>query len=218
LIEETSYSISSGLDFGKQIGNRMYQLSIEGFFNKLYNTFILHELDRTANARVLERINGAGSKAYGFSLECGLVLGRALSLSSSWTFQQSRLDEPEPEFGSREFFRTPKTYGYAALSHSNRIFEFEFSLEYTGKMLAPHYAGYITEDRLETTTPFWVMNTKLHKQIHLTENSTVNVFSGIFNLLNSYQEDLDRGINRDSGYVYGPSKPRSLYAGFEFSF
>ncbi|MFH2042200.1 MAG: hypothetical protein ABIJ35_06725 [Acidobacteriota bacterium] len=41
---------------------------------------------------------------------------------------------------------------------------------------------------------------------------------GVFNLFNAYQSDLDLGINRDAGYVYGPSKPRSLYLGFEFSF
>ncbi|MGD2294490.1 MAG: TonB-dependent receptor [Candidatus Aminicenantes bacterium] len=218
LKEEKSYSISSGFDYGKQIGKSLYQLSIEGFYNKLFNTFILHELERTANARVLERINGSGSKVYGFSLELGVVLGPILSLSTAWTFQKSRLDEPEPEFNSREFFRTPNIYGYASMSHHNKLFELELSLEYTGKMKAPHYAGYIKEDRLETTHPFWVMNTKLHKAINFAKNSTVNFFIGIFNLLNSYQKDLDMGVNRDSGYVYGPAKPRSVYAGFEFSF
>jgi outer membrane receptor for ferrienterochelin and colicins len=218
LKEETSFSLSSGLDYGRQSGQNVVQMSIEGFYNKLFNTFILHEVDRTENARVLERINGLGSKVYGFSLEFGVVLGPILSLSSGWTFQQSWLDEPEPEFNSREFFRTPNTYGYASMSHNNKLFKIELSLEYTGKMKAPHYAGYIKEDRLETTHPFWVMNTKLHKKINFAKNSSINVFFGIFNLLDSYQKDLDMGANRDSGYVYGPAKPRSFYAGFQFSF
>ena len=218
LKEETSYSLSSGFDYGKQTERNLYQLSLEGFYNKLFNTFILHEVERKANARVMERINGAGSKVYGFSLGCGLVLGSLFSLSSAWTFQQSRLDEPEPEFDSREFFRTPNLYGHVAMSHNNRLFKLEFSLEYTGKMKAPHYAGFIEEDRLETTHPFWELNTKLHTQIQLSENSTVNVFVGIFNILNSYQKDLDMGVNRDSGYVYGPARPRTVYGGFEFSF
>jgi outer membrane receptor for ferrienterochelin and colicins len=218
LNEETSLSLSSGLDYGKQSGQNLFQMSIEGFYNKLFNTFVLHEVDRTANARVLERINGSGSKVYGFSLEFGMVLGSIFSLSSGWTFQQSRLDEPEPEFNSREFFRTPNTYGYASMSHNNKLFKIELSLEYTGKMKATHYAGYIQEDRLETTHPFWVMNTKLHKKINLAKNSVVNVFIGIFNLLDAYQKDLDMGAERDSGYVYGPAKPRSFYAGFGFSF
>jgi outer membrane receptor for ferrienterochelin and colicins len=30
------------------------------------------------------------------------------------------------------------------------------------------------------------------------------------NLTNAYQADLDRGADRDSGYVYGPRFPRSV--------
>lgn len=92
------------------------------------------------------------------------------------------------------------------------------SAEYTGSMLVPHYAGYIDEDRLETTPSLWVVNGKLLRPIKLAENSRVSVSLGVYNIFNSYQEDLDKGIDRDSGYVYGPAKPRSFYLGFEFSF
>jgi len=83
-------------------------------------------------------------------------------------------------------------------------------------MKASHYAGYIDEDRLETTQSFWVVNLRLRKPI--TENYKVSLFSGGYNLLNSYQEDLDKGVYRDSGYGYCSAKPTSFYAGFEFSF
>jgi outer membrane receptor for ferrienterochelin and colicins len=89
-------------------------------------------------------------------------------------------------------------------------------MEYTGRMKAPHYKGFIEGDRLETTLPFCVMNLKLYKRIQFAENSTISFFVGAFNLMNAYQSDLDRGANRDSGYVYGPAKPRSVFAGFEF--
>jgi len=85
-------------------------------------------------------------------------------------------------------------------------------------MKAPHYRGYIKEDRLEKTHPFWVLNVKLRKSIKVSTSNTISIFAGIFNLLNSYQKDLDKGAERDSGYVYGPAKPRSIYTGFEFSF
>ena len=182
----------------------------------LFNTFILHEIERAANARIFERINGSGSKVYGFSLDFGLVLGPTFSISSGWTFQRSRLDEPEPKFESNEFFRTPNTYGYAAVSYKTFFFNIELSMEYTGRMKAPHYKGFIEGDRLETTLPFCVMNLKLYKRIQFAENSTISFFVGAFNLMNAYQSDLDRGANRDSGYVYGPAKPRSVFAGFEF--
>jgi outer membrane receptor for ferrienterochelin and colicins len=219
LKEETSYSISSGIDYGKQIGRNLIQFSIEGFYNKLTNTFVLHEVGRIENARILERINGAGSKVYGFSFDFGLVLGPQFSLASGWTVQRSKLEEPEPDFNSREFFRTPNFYGFSSLSYkNNKLVNADLSLEYTGSMKAPHYAGYITEDILETTSPFWVLSAKLHRQISFVKSSTIDIFIGAYNLLDSYQKDLDKGVDRDSGYVYGPAKPRSFYAGFNFSF
>jgi len=219
LKEERSYSLNSGFDFGKQIGRNLIQLSLEAFYNKLANTFVLHEIERIENARIFERINGSGSKVYGFSLDFGLVLGPAFSLSSGWTVQRSRLDESEPDFGSREFFRTPGAYGYVSMSYKNKsLVNIDLSGEYTGPMKAPHYAGYIDEDRLETTRSFWVLNLKLQRIINISEGYNVSLFLGAFNILNSYQKDLDRGVDRDSGYVYGPAKPKSFYTGFEFSF
>lgn len=219
LREEKSYSISSGLDYGKQIKRSLVQLSLEAFYTNLSDTFVLHEISRIENARILERINSSGSRVYGISFEFGLVLGPRLSLASGWTFQRSELEEPEPDFGSKEFFRTPDFYGFTSMSYTNdRLINAELSLEYTGRMKIPHYTGYIVTDRLETTDPFWVLNAKLRKPVNITEDCKISAFLGVHNLLDSYQEDLDKGIDRDSGYVYGPAKPRSFLAGLEFSF
>jgi len=219
LKEENSYSINSGFDYGKQIGNNLIQFSLETFYTKLFDTFILHEVSRMENARLFERINGSGSKVYGFSFDFGLVLGPMLSLASGWTIQRSKLEEPEPDFNSREFFRTPNSYGHANMHYkNNKLVDIYLSLAYTGKMKAPHFAGYIEDDRLETTLPFWVFNLNLRRPINFSESCRASIFIGANNLLNSYQKDLDKGADRDSGYVYGPVKPRSFYAGFEFSF
>lgn len=219
LKEEKSYSISSGLDYGKQIKRSLIQLSLEAFYTQLSNTFVLHEIGRIENARILERINSSGSRVYGLSFEFGLVLGPKFSFASGWTYQQSELEEPEPDFNSTEFFRTPNFYGFASVSYDNdRLINAEFSLEYTGSMNVPHYTGYIENDRLESTEPFWVLNTKLRKPINISEDCLISAFIGVHNLLNSYQKDLDKGVDRDSGYVYGPAKPRSFFAGLEFSF
>jgi outer membrane receptor for ferrienterochelin and colicins len=219
LKEERSSNVSLGLDYGKQIGRNIIQLSLEGFFTRLANTFVLHEISRIENARILERVNGSGSKVYGLSFELGLMLGAQFSLASGWTVQRSELDEPEPDFNSREFFRTPDLYGFTSLSYKNeRLANADLSLEYTGSMKAPHYSGYIEVDRLETTDPFWVLNIKLQKPFRVSENCAFNIFIGGYNLLNSYQKDLDQGLDRDSGYVYGPAKPRTFYTGLDFSF
>jgi outer membrane receptor for ferrienterochelin and colicins len=219
LKEERSSNVSLGLDYGKQIGRNIIQFSLEGFFTRLANTFVLHEISRIENARILERVNGSGSKVHGFSFELGLMLGAQLSLASGWTVQRSELDEPEPDFNSREFFRTPDLYGFTSLSYKNeRLASADLSLEYTGSMKAPHYAGYIETDRLEKTEPFWVLNIKLQRLFYVSENCGLSVFVGGYNFLNSYQKDLDQGLDRDSGYVYGPAKPRTFYTGLDFSF
>ncbi|MBN2410011.1 MAG: TonB-dependent receptor [Candidatus Aminicenantes bacterium] len=219
LKEERSFNVSTGFDYGKQIGRNLIQFSLEGFYTRLTNTFILHEISRIENARILERINGAGAKVYGVSVELGLILGKSVSFASGWTAQHSVLDEPEPDFQSCEFFRTPRFHGFTSVTYKNeRLLSVDLSLEYTGSMKAPHYSGYIEVDRLETTRPFWVLNLKMQRFLRVSESCGINIFMGGYNLPNSYQKDLDKGIDRDSGYVYGPAKPRSFYGGFDFSF
>ena len=39
---------------------------------------------------------------------------------------------------------------------------------------------------------------------------------GIKNILNSYQDDFDTGIDRDPGYIYGPLTPRTVFIGLRF--
>jgi outer membrane receptor for ferrienterochelin and colicins len=219
LKEESSYSFTTGFDYGRQYERYNLQFSLEGFYTRLANTFILHEISGTENTRLMERINGSGAKVYGISAVVGLGFGRRVALNSGLTIQNNLLDEPESEFNSREFFRTPKVYGYASLEYKNeRWLNAEFSVEYTGSMEVPHYGGYILSDRLETTDPFWVVNLKFNRKVELKTGDSFNFLAGIFNLFDSYQKDLDLGADRDSGYVYGPSKPRSFYAGLKYSF
>ena len=85
------------------------------------------------------------------------------------------------------------------------------TLDYTGRMKLPHYRGYIIEDRLETTNPFWVVNLKMKKNIPLGGDSSLTLSVGLNNIFNSFQKDLDRGADRDSGYIYGPAKPRTFF-------
>jgi outer membrane receptor for ferrienterochelin and colicins len=39
---------------------------------------------------------------------------------------------------------------------------------------------------------------------------------GVQNVFNAYQKDFDKGAERDSGYIYGPSLPRSVIMGIRF--
>ena len=221
LKEESSYGLSTGIDFGRRTGAGMVQFSAEGFFTVLNDVFVLEqqETDPEDSSLVFQRINSSGARVYGLSLEFGYRPGAAWNINTGWTFQRSLLDEPEPDFASRKMFRTPDSYGYVQFGWQNeKIADLDLSLDYTGPMAVPHFAGYIEEDRLETSDSFWVINARLSRVVRAGRTSSVKLFVGAFNLLNAFQRDLDIGLYRDAGYLYGPSKPRSLYTGFEFSF
>jgi outer membrane receptor for ferrienterochelin and colicins len=221
LEEESSYSLSTGLDFGRQLGQNNVHMSVEGFYTVLTETFILtqKEFDQRENALVFERINGSSSRVFGVSAEVGCQFSRFLNMMMGGTWQQSRLDEPEPDFGSRDLFRNPNIYGHFTLNYVNdKLVDADLSLEYTGSMKIPHFAGAIPDDRLETSEPFCVVNGKVTRTVSLNDTTKVDIFAGVFNLFDSYQDDLDTGLYRDAGYVYGPSKPRSVYTGLKFSF
>ena len=46
----------------------------------------------------------------------------------------------------------------------------------------------------------------------------MQLYGGVQNLFNAYQKDFDKGADRDSGYIYGTSLPRSWFVGAKFSF
>ena len=46
-----------------------------------------------------------------------------------------------------------------------------------------------------------------------TLDTGLEVFGGIKNIFNTYQNDFDSGKNRDSNYVYGPGMPRTFFIG-----
>jgi len=49
----------------------------------------------------------------------------------------------------------------------------------------------------------------------LTKQVNLEFYGGVKNILNSFQNDHDYGINRDAGYTYGPIQPRTIYLGIK---
>ena len=45
----------------------------------------------------------------------------------------------------------------------------------------------------------------------------MQINAGVMNIFDSFQDDFDCGVDRDSGYIYGPMMPRSLYLGVKLS-
>ena len=146
-----------------------------------------------------------------------------IQVESGFTLQTSRFDD-EVEYidglpGIRDFIRTPNDYAYAVLTLSpKKQLNVIFNYIYTGKMKVPHFAGAPnqTVDEIVTTDPFSELSAKVSYSFGL-QNLGVNIeiYSGVKNMFNRFQNDFDIGKNRDSNYIYGPSQPRTIYFGFK---
>jgi outer membrane receptor for ferrienterochelin and colicins len=219
---ESSRSLTSALDYVGRVGGRPLQLGASFFWTSLRDVFQLVETDQEMGGnRVFERTNGPGSRFRGVEFHGRWQLRRGLSMRGGGSFQQSRYQVPEPVFGSLRYFRNPNRYGYAGLDMDlPGGIELLQTLDLTGSMLVPHYAGFIPEDRLERSRTFQVWSFVLAKTIPLgsADERRMRIYLRGNNLTNSFQRDFDQGPDRDSTYIYGPVAPRGLLAGVTVSF
>ncbi|MBA3974786.1 MAG: hypothetical protein C0504_11290 [Candidatus Solibacter sp.] len=220
LREERSVSYSGGVDYVGLVLGRRAQLGLNLFRTNLHDAFTLAEdVVEGQEFRRLLRINGPDASVGGASFDGTLRVTGKFGIRGGFTAQYARWNEPEPQFGARSFFRTPSRYGFLGADWTMPGgIEWSLTADFTGRMTAPHYAGYIDEDRLETTPRFLTYNTVVSRTFEITERRRLRLFFNVQNMGDSYQRDLDRGPNRDSGYVYGPSEMRRAVAGMTFEF
>lgn len=222
LREERSNSFSGSVDYTTNFGHWQANVLVEGFYTGLNDVFILEDIGHDANGYAIkERRNGNGARVYGANLDAKVAHGKEAVLSLGFTAQRSRYNTPE-EWSEGQFttrmMRTPDYYGYFTFTSTPaKNFDFSLSGTYTGDMIVPHYAGYIAEDRMETTPHFFDLNLKFNYTFILHDHIKLQVNTGVQNILNHFQPDLDQGEFRDSGYFYGPTQPRTLFIGFKIA-
>lgn len=225
LKEERSQSLSASWNFDHATELYIWGFTLEGFYTGLNNAFILEELsvDEAGNS-IMEKRNGSKSQVYGGTFEGRWNYRQRFQLESGITLQKSLYGEPVRWSGQlpgvKEYLRTPEAYGYYTLRFMPAgPFEASVSGIYTGTMKIPHYGlpgdpGTPENDILFDSPSTWDINTKLSYRFDFPRiDSGIEIFGGVYNLLNEYQKDFDKGKYRDSNYVYGPSKPRTLFFG-----
>lgn len=225
LIAETSNSFNGSLDFNRASEHIIYGFTLDGFFTRLYNTFVLEEIgtDQNNNQQLLRK-NGSNSSVRGITAEGRFNYDQKIQLETGLTFQNSTYDEAvswsSAISGTKKYLRSPDIYGYYTLSFwpQNR-FNAVLSGVLTGPMKVPHFAGApgIEQDVLNTSPTFLENNIKLSYRFTLKQIKQDLQFNiGIQNMFNQYQKDFDIGKNRDSNYIYGPSRPRTFFLGLKF--
>ncbi len=228
LKEERSNSFSVSADLYHRFGNVQTNLLIGGFYTDLNNVFALRQLsqpDAQGNT-VQERYNAYGAKVLGLNIEGKATFTRWFSLQAGVTLQQSHYNEaiawndevPEQKF--KKMMRTPNIYGYFTASFTPiKRLTASVTGNYTGSMLVGHAAGSGVDEPVAVNTPnFMEVNMKLAYDFPIYKYINLQVNGGIQNITNAYQKDFDKGWNRDSGYIYGPSLPRSYFVGVKVSY
>ena len=226
LKEESSHSFSLSGDFYFNIGDVQTNLLVEGFYTSLSDVFTLHTIGQDeAGNDVLERYNGSGATVFGGNVELRAVFSSHLSLQGGVTLQRSRYKEPEqwsdnPDVpATKNMFRTPDAYGYFTLNY-NPVKPMTLGLTgtLTGPMWMQHFEGSGTDiDIAKRTKSFADISFKAAYDFKVFDYATFQLNAGMYNIFNSYQDDFDKGELRDSGYMYGPMMPRSVYVGFKLS-
>mgnify|MGYP000894017550 FL=1 len=220
---EYSNSLSVSADYYLQIGeNYQANFLLEGFYTDLKDVFALRVVghDTLTNTMIQERYNAKGAIVKGLSFTGKISYKDRYSFTLGYTLQDSKYKEMEfwsedsDVKGTEEMLRTPNDYGYTTLS-IKPMESMDISLTgiYTGKMKVPHFSGYIVKDKIEATPNFFDLNFTFAYSFTLSKALGLKLSIGIKNIFNSYQNDFDKGINRDAGYIYGPMLPRTLHFG-----
>ncbi len=217
LKQETSHSFMTSIDFQHQIGATMTNFLAEGFLTKLQNPFANEYGEMDENGVVeYTRVNAEeGATVKGINMELTVIPSTDLSFRMGFTIQQSQYEE-EQGFYEQQFVRTPNSYGFIIADwRPTRKLALSTTGTYTGKMLVPYFGNTLEnpeDGELRESNPFFDLGLRIGYDIRVN-GATLQVFGGVKNILNSYQNDFDMGIDRDPGYMYGTNQPRAIYFG-----
>ena len=172
----------------------------------------------------------------GVNVEASLSPVPQLSFQTGWTLQSSLYEEPQEwqdsenigkevvSYESRHILRTPDFYGSFSATYTPwESSSVSLSGVYTGSMKVPHLKGgysngqEITTNKLVSSKEFFDLGVKFTHDWDIKETLCIQLNFGVQNILNSYQSDFDAGVSRDSGYIYGPMRPRTYFLGLKFS-
>jgi outer membrane receptor for ferrienterochelin and colicins len=218
LKQETSHSFIGSIDYHNSNSKGNFEFLLEFFYTILNNPFAnTYGTPDNNGVVVYTRINAqGGAKVKGMNAELTYIPSSTFNLKAGFTIQSSKYDNAI-EFNEKRFLRSPDNYGFMnILFIPNHSWEFSTTVTYTGKMLIPYYGPQSPNGELRESNLFFDLGFKIDKKFKIG-STKLNIYIGTKNLFNSYQNDFDKGGDRDPAYIYGPSLPRSFYFGIKIS-
>lgn len=233
LREESSITFSVAPEW--QINDR-WRIELNAFHTTLDNTFVDLPDDNPLTPEISEflKTNGGSSAIYGAELNLGYQAD-TWRMELSWTEQRAEYDAPQLLLGDDTFAdpvdnpifsgrypRTPESPGLFKFFHEGEWFDSFIACKVTGPMDVPHVVtaanGTLAGNRLQRSPWFFNLDVGISKEVALKGGQALTLSLGVKNLLNDFQDDLERGAFRDAGYVYGPAFPRTVHTGLKWEF
>ena len=226
LKEERSHSLSASLDYYTDLSDDWKaNFVVEGFYTYLKDAFAIEDDPNggTALAEYKVRVNKNSAKVYGAMAEVRIDYRDLFQWQSGFTLQSAKygedvdvLDDGQGNVvASRNIMRTPGAYGYFTATYNpTPVWKIALSGIYTGPMDVPHEG----RNEIIRSKSFFELGLRLSRTFNLFDSADVEVYAAAKNLFNAFQDDFDKGAERVSTYVYGPSDPRSFLIGFKVSF
>ncbi len=232
---EYSMSWGASSDYTFELASIPTSISLEYFRTHLDDVFVnVAVSNEESEVMIEEKRNGDGALVQGMTFELQMQFNQETDLKTGLTMQSSQYDSPETwnegevlpgqSKTTKDMLRSPDWYGYFSFNWAP-MHELELNLSgiLTGPMQVAHYAGGIGTDglvnkydQLKETPAFLELNAQVSFEI--SHENNVKIFTGIQNILNSFQDDFDKGIGRDAGYIYGPTRPITVFCGIKTSF
>ena len=221
LDEENSQSLSTSINYDKASDKWIAGFTLEAFYTHLRNAFVLQNIGQDSFGKLFEKRNGYGASVRGVTIELRANYNKKCQLETGFTLQNS-LFENEVEYvqglpAAREFLRTPNQYGFANLNFTpNSNWNINLNYVYTGPMKLAHFGGAdnFANDAIVESPHFSEFNGKIAYNFPIKKlKNNIELYGGVKNIFNAYQNDFDQGKNRDSNYIYGPNAPRTFFIG-----
>ncbi|MDW7681974.1 MAG: TonB-dependent receptor, partial [bacterium] len=223
LEEERSNSFSTGLEFTGYLNDIPTMISLSAFYTRLKDSFIEQFVAKQGVIERWERVNSDGAFVRGVEIDLGVRPLTQVEVRAGVVYKKNQYDSPHEDFNTRNFLRTPDLSANirfsVAASHHLDLFA---SGKYIGKADLPHAVAVDYQEDplliLKRSDDFFEADIGLSYKLPLNNGLNAKATFGVKNILNAFQKDLDTGPDRDPGYTYGPTRPRTIFFGLETAF
>lgn len=217
---ERIQSISAGFEYDSFIGQHAILVGLTAFYSKLKNAYTeVENSDISSDLVLWQRINSDGAAISGIEVDLGFKPSSGSELRMGLTYKQATYDSDQEIFDgvfSNKFLRTPDLYGHFRSTYDiNDSFNFFGSGRFTGTMFVPDEA---IKEIVKTSQTFIEFDAGVTWRLTFMSSSQTKLSCGVKNITDAFQKDLQKGVDRDPAYVYGPQLPRRLYFGMDISF